>query len=628
MARLGFRLFLLVPLLWGLAVAIPSFAEERIRQFQSAVEVMPNGTLTVTEIITVQAEGKKIKRGIYRDFPTEYRDHENRKHQVGFRLLGVSRNGRPEAHHTEKLSNGIRIYIGQRNRILPPGEYRYTLTYETDRQLGFFADHDELYWNATGHDWGFPIDKAAVIVKLPQGVPAHQVQATAYTGPTGSRNRDYQSGISSDASVTFTTTASLAPGSGITVVVGWPTGYVTPPSRSELLGFWLKDHLSVAIGVAGAILVLLYFLLAWHRIGRDPRGDTIIPRFEPPSGLSPAATRYILNMGFDSRVFSCALISMAVKQRIRIKEGYDGKTVIERDDSGDIEELSFGEKALYQKLLGHSGSLELDNAHHKQIGAARNLLKSRLADEYHGQFFFRNLKWLIPGLVLSILTIAVLAIANPEPIMIIGIPLLVTSIFFVVAARIWRQGRRLIAILMVCIAGIVGLGNLLITSVTVSGNFSLALALAVLIAINLAFYFLLKAPTRLGREVMDEIEGFKKYLATAEKNRLNTLGSVDEKLLLFEKYLPYALALDVAQEWSENFSETLAQAAQEPGKHYQPRWYSGRSWEPTNPTRFGNALGRTLSSTVASAATAPGSSSGFSGGSSGGGGGGGGGGGW
>jgi len=103
---------------------------------------------------------------------------------------------------------------------------------------------------------------------------------------------------------------------------------------------------------------------------------------------------------------------------------------------------------------------------------------------------------------------------------------------------------------------------------------------------------------------------------------------VDERLLLFEKFLPYALALDVAQEWSEHFSETLAQATQEPGRHYQPRWYSGQSWESTNPVGFANTLGRTLSSAVASAATAPGSSSGFSGGSSGGGGGGGGGGGW
>ena len=127
---------------------------------------------------------------------------------------------------------------------------------------------------------------------------------------------------------------------------------------------------------------------------------------------------------------------------------------------------------------------------------------------------------------------------------------------------------------------------------------------------------------------MDEIEGFKKYLATAEKHRLQTLGSLDQQLLLFEKYLPFALALDVAQEWCENFSETLEQAAQEPGRHYRPRWYTGRSWEPSRPARFGDTLGRALSSTVASAATAPGSSSGFSGGSSGGGGGGGGGGGW
>jgi uncharacterized membrane protein YgcG len=628
MAHLGFRLFLLAPLLWALTVAFPSFAEERIRQFQSDVEVMPSGTLTVTETITVLAEGKKIKRGIYRDFPTEYRDHENRKHQVGFRLLGVSRNGSPEAHHTEKLSNGIRIYIGQRNRILPPGEYRYTLTYETDRQLGFFDKHDELYWNATGNDWDFPIDEAAVIVKLPQGVPPHQIQATAYTGPAGSRNRDYQSGISSDVSVTFTTTAPLAPGSGITVVVGWPTGYVTPPNRSELLGFWLKDRLTVIIGVTGSALVLLYLLLAWYRVGRDPRGGTIIPRFEPPSGLSPAATRYVLNMGFDNKVFSCALISMAVKQRIRINEEHRGKTIIERDDASNTGPLSFGEKALYQKLLGHSGSLELDNTHHKRIGAARNLLKSRLADEYHGQFFFRNLKWLIPGLSLSVLTIAALVIANPEPVMVIGVPFVVTSVFIVVAIRIWQQGKRWLAILISGFAGTAGLGNLLIMSATVGGGFVLALTLATLFIFNLVFFRLLKAPTRLGRDVMDEIEGFRKYLATAEKNRLNTLGSIDEQLLLFEKYLPYALALDVAQEWSEHFSETLAQAAQEPGRHYQPRWYSGRSWESTNPTRFGNALGSTLSSTVASAATAPGSSSGFSGGSSGGGGGGGGGGGW
>ena len=628
MTHLGLRMFPLALLLSALAISIPSFAEERIRQFQSDVTVMPSGTLTVTETITVVAEGNKIKRGIYRDFPTEYRDHNNRKRKVGFQLLNVTRDGHPEAHHTENLSNGVRIYIGQHDKFLSPGEYRYTLTYQTNRQLGFFSDHDELYWNATGNDWDFKIDEAAVTIALPQGIPSHQIQATGYTGPTGSRDRDYRSTIASNATISFTTNVALPPGAGLTVVVGWPKGYVSEPSNQERLGFWVRDNPVEVLGWPGTLLVFAYFLFAWHRVGRDPSGGTIIPRFEPPEGLSPAGVRYILKMGFDSRAFSCALISLAVKQRIHINEQADGKTVIQRDDDGSMDSLSFGEKALYTKLLGHSASLELDNAHHRTIGAAKELLKSRLADEYHGQFFFRNRKWLIPGLALSFLIIAAITFVDSAPVMLIGIPLFIAGIFVTWVVRLWQRGKRWTASILAVVFSFSGLINLTIAFDTASSELALTLLLASLVAINLVFYFLLKAPTRLGREVMDEIMGFKKYLATAEKNRLETLGSIDQQLLIFEKYLPYALALDVAQEWSENFSETLEQAAQEPGRHYRPRWYTGHSWEPSRPARFGDTLGRTLSSTVASASTAPGSSSGFSGGSSGGGGGGGGGGGW
>ena len=84
MSGLYSRLFLLASLLATLAAPLPSLAAERIRLFQSHVTVMPSGALTVTETITVVAEGNKIKRGIYRDFPTDYRDHDNRQHRVGF----------------------------------------------------------------------------------------------------------------------------------------------------------------------------------------------------------------------------------------------------------------------------------------------------------------------------------------------------------------------------------------------------------------------------------------------------------------------------------------------------------------------------------------------------------------
>ncbi|MBT7181146.1 MAG: DUF2207 domain-containing protein [Acidiferrobacteraceae bacterium] len=603
-------------------------ADERILSFDSDIQIGSSGVLTVKETITVSAQGQKIKRGIYRDFPTQYRDHKNRNRNVSFNLVSVTRNGEPEPSHIKDLNNGVRIYIGQKNKLLSKGVYIYTLTYQTDRQLGFFDDHDEFYWNATGHDWAFDIDSASVTVHLPETVPAHRIQVTAYTGPPGATDRDYRSQIMGDASVRLTTTASLPVGSGLTVVIGWPKGYVSEPDASAQLGYLLQDNLELVIGFLGSALVLLYFLLAWYRVGRDPLGGAVIPRFEPPKGLSPAAARYILKMGFDNHAFSAALISMAVKKRIRINQQTDHSTTIERDDAGDNSSLSFGEKALYAALLGHSRSLELDNANHKQIAAARDKLKSRLVDEYHANYFFGNLKWLVPGLLISILTITGLAIADLQQIMMVGIPILITSVFSFSAIRIWRQGKRLFAIIFLGIAGVMTLGEISFMSITFDRGLVFVPILVFLLGINCLFYFLLKAPTRLGRKVMDEIEGFKKYLSTAETNRLNTLASAEENLALFEKFLPYALALDVDQEWSEHFSATLEHAARDPDNGYRPGWYHGRAWDARHPVGFADRLGKALSTTVAAAATAPGSSSGFSGGSSGGGGGGGGGGGW
>ena len=44
-------------------------ADERIHDYHSNIQVLPDGSLRVTETITVNAEGNQIKRGIYRDFP-------------------------------------------------------------------------------------------------------------------------------------------------------------------------------------------------------------------------------------------------------------------------------------------------------------------------------------------------------------------------------------------------------------------------------------------------------------------------------------------------------------------------------------------------------------------------------
>src|SRR5262249_24955032 len=108
---------------------------------------------------------------------------------VGFQIVGVQRDGNPEPYHLGIINNGVRVYFGDSRFELPPGTYTYTFTYSTNRQLGFFADHDELYWNVTGNEWRFPIDAATATVVLPEAVRDVDIRLTGYTGFRGQRGR-------------------------------------------------------------------------------------------------------------------------------------------------------------------------------------------------------------------------------------------------------------------------------------------------------------------------------------------------------------------------------------------------------------------------------------------------------
>jgi uncharacterized membrane protein len=154
----------------------------------------------------------------------------------------------------------------------------------------------------------------------------------------------------------------------------------------------------------------------------------------------------------------------------------------------------------------------------------------------------------------------------------------------------------------------------------------LGLIIALIVFINILFYHLLKAPTLLGRKLLDQIDGFRMFLSIAEKDRLNLLNPPERTPELFEKYLPYALALDVEQHWSEQFTDILKKAGEDKDG-YSPSWFSGDDFHSLSTGAFAASLGSAMASTISSSSSAPGSSSG-SGGSSGGGGGGGGGGGW
>ena len=624
----------------GPAAAL-SGSSERILDFRSHIIVHADATMRVTETITVNCVGREIKRGIIRDFPTTYRDRFGNTIRVGFEVKEVLRDGRREPFHIKAAPNGEKIYIGQKNVYLRPGVYTYTIVYQTDRQLGYFKDFDELYWNVTGNGWTFPIDHAVAVVTLPPG--ATVIRYAAYTGSLGAQGQDFRVSYDQAGDITFSTTRGLKPREGLTIAVAWPKGFVAEPSGAEKAGNFLRDNLSILLGLLGLAVVLVYYVVAWNRVGRDPEKGVIIPLFEPPQGFSPAATRFLIRFGFDNKAFTAAVVDMAVKGHLTIEEN-DGDYTL-RKLQQDQRPLSSGERQLSNSLFaGVRGSVELKNENHSIIGKARDALKSTLNQELTKVYFFKNSQHLIPGVVLTLLGLAAMVLTAFEPFQagfsMLWLAIWTVACYFLVTMswkswqgvrggefRQWGKILGAVGTSLFTLAFLAGevLGLYLLT---ISLSLGVALILVVLILVNCLFVHLLKAPTLKGRRVMDQIEGFKIYLSVAEKDRLEMLHPPEKTPELFEKYLPYALALDVENEWSEQFAEVLAQA-QEEGRPYAPVWYHGRSWDGFSPSRFSNTLGSSFAGAIAAASTAPGSASGSGGGGfSGGGGGGGGGSGW
>ncbi len=156
-------------------------------------------------------------------------------------------------------------------------------------------------------------------------------------------------------------------------------------------------------------------------------------------------------------------------------------------------------------------------------------------------------------------------------------------------------------------------------------SFSRLIVLTVLFLSIMIFQFLLKAPTPYGRKIMDHIEGFKMYLETAERDRFLNIPAAQITPEIYERNLPYAVALEVDQKWTDNFEKELSRQGIPPEK-YTPYWYRGvtKPWYYSS-TFYGN-VGSSMSQAIAASSLPPGSSGG--GGFAGGGGGGGGGGGW
>ncbi len=620
-----------------LFASAPAAAEEKITSYLSDVAIQPDSSLQVTETIDVNSEGDRIRHGIYRDFPTLYTGRNGGRVRVGFSFERAELDGHPEHSAVEPLSNGVRIKIGDADTVLDPGEHRFVIHYRTTRQIGRFSDYDELYWNATGNGWDFPIDVAEARIRLPS--PAEFGQRSVYTGLQGSTEQNARVIAEAPGDITFRTTWPLAPHEGLTVAVAFPKGVVGNPAGTTKLAWWLSDYGPPIVGALGLFAVGFFYLFAWHRVGRDPRSGTIVPLFSPPDDLSPPAMRYVVEENSDNRGFAAALVDMGVKGHIRIEEQSGGflsshsRTIERLPGHAPLPEE---ERSALDELLPTGDVIAMKQENHEKFSSAKSALSKVLSNQFDGKLFKRNLSWAAAGAALWIasLVLAALAVDSAMGILdwwiaLVGIGgIAVIAGLFLLGRKTGMAGGCLsgLALFIVAAGALPILPTFFIQALNSGWWFPMILpALAFPVVVS-AFWWI-SAPTPEGRRVLDHIAGFKQYLSITERDRLDRLTPPEDTPELFEKYLPYAIALGVENRWADRFAPVLAAAAAQGQQGFA--WYSGSNSPWNDSDAFVSSVGSSLASTVSSASAAPGSSSGSGGGgSSGGGGGGGGGGGW
>ena len=353
---------ILSALLLILLSAASLHADERIRSFISEITIDDDGGLQVIETLDVQAEGQRIRHGIFRDLPLT----KDGIRWGGFDLVEATMEGAPVDTRIQRRDSMIRIYLGDEDTVVSPGEHRFRLRYDVERQVRFLDDHDELYWNVTGNAWAFRIDRAAARIRLPDGAVATEVET--FTGPLGSREQDAFEQIEDGGGTVYVMAdGALDWHEGLTTAIAFPTGIVTRPSVIDRILFTFRDRPADMIALFGTLLLGAALWLIWRRKGKDAPLGRIRLRSTPPEGISPALAQYIrANGGVTNSAMVAATIDLGVKGYVVISQN-DTTWSVTRTGKANDGTLPVGEAAMLTYLDGLKGPLVISPDNRKAV---------------------------------------------------------------------------------------------------------------------------------------------------------------------------------------------------------------------------------------------------------------------
>jgi hypothetical protein len=545
---------------FALLAAVPAVAREIvIQRFDEQVVVHRDGTIDVAETIQAQFIGTGW-HGIYRTIPIQYTDPEGFNYTLFLdRVTATDEDG--NSLKLEQSREGrdakFKIYVSE-----PDNATRtIVLHYRVLDAIRFFADHDELYWNVTGQEWQATIQSASARIELPEGPTG--LHAIAYTGTYNSRAQDAQVTIN-DNVIETRANHPLGYRQGLTAVVGFDKGLVHEPSASQNIALFLQSNWPLFVPVI--VLFVMYWL--WWTRGRDPERDVVTVQYEPPDKLTPGECGTLVDNEAAMRDITATLVDLAVK----------GYITIEQKDQTGMLGLTHHHDFIFH-LKKPAAQWSDARAHERAMLAGLffggdstltdTLLARGIASQTPGVQDYSLAPGGLPQVAVdSAAPQASVALSDLQNRFYRQLPgirdcifdALVQDGYYLHRPDTVRQGYMGAGLAIGFV--IVFAGNWLAKQSGMSNLpwFVAGIASGVIIC---GFGWFMTARTSAGAKTYAKVLGFEDFLGRVESDRIERLEKTPE---LFEKYLPYAMALHVEKKWVQAFSGITMQP---------PLWYQG-----------------------------------------------------
>ena len=323
-----------------------------------------------------------------------------------------------------------------------------------------------------------------------------------------------------------------------------------------------------AISATAVLAVVAFYFFAWFIVGRRSNRKSIVIQYEPPLGFSPAMVRYIWKECYDDRTFWSTVLSLVSKNLATIKMTEGTVVLLPTESAQHSSVLPDEERILLKHVLAGNRRKGIPiSMLDENTAAVVGDMAEALRRSAVGILFVENRNYVIAGVLFSLVALCLVArpsIRDEWMALVLGLAVMAPGAFYFlflvlrirdvcIAARekleraIIGRAALLLGLAVPCLAAI-ALGSVVLTT---TFNWPTTAAAAFFTGLALLFSRKAKVPTAAGMARLDQIKGFRLFLESVERLPMDRPDAPGNHSGVYEQYLPYAVALEVDQKWSD-----------------------------------------------------------------------------